>query len=133
MHGSASSPGVKERSGNRRDKTSVNGERLLGGGFQTILIPFLMAFCLAFYQFSSVKVYPFSNQTQNVFYFKGEKELKTELTRPWKLAGGRGWRRRSSGEPQGCSSGEPQGCCALCPLESQSMALQTAVLMAFPW
>lgn len=67
-------------------------------GFPTILISFLMAFCLAFYQFSSVKIYPFSNQTQNVFYFKGEKELKTELMRPWKLAGGRGWRRRSSGD-----------------------------------
>lgn len=45
-----------------------------------------MAFCLAFDQLSIVKG-SFSNQTKSEFYFKGKKELKTEVTWTSKLAG----------------------------------------------
>lgn len=60
-------------------------------GVQTIFLSFLMTFCLGFYQFSIMKIYPFSNRTKNEFYFKGEMEL-TSVAPVWRLAGGRGER-----------------------------------------
>lgn len=90
MHRSASSPNVKKtymclksaggQAGSGRIKPLVKVNYSRGVGFQIIFLEFCVPFCLAFYQLSNTKIHSFSNQTQRGFYFKGKKELKTEVT-----------------------------------------------------
>lgn len=68
--------------------TSVDGEFFLGNGisddFNLSPYVFLLSTWPIFYH---ENIYSFSNQTENEFYFKGKKELKTEVTWTSKLAG----------------------------------------------
>lgn len=95
VHRSAFSPKVKERNvpdGGAVWKAiaSVKDELFLGGGisgdFNLMPYAFLLSILLIFL---SPRYIPFPIIPKNKFYFKGKKELKTEVTWTSKLAGGK--------------------------------------------